>query len=114
MFTHKPSCILGLLIAHRFSVSNGNILHPLDISNVVNVTILINDALWNGEGVGKYGRVSHVVMQLLSLCFAMNRPTVCVTRWWVGRDHATLLEPTPSHANCLKPRRLPLVECTRC
>jgi len=29
------------------------------------------------------------------------------TRWWVGRDSATLPEPTPSHTNCLKTRRLP-------
>jgi hypothetical protein len=27
--------------------------------------------------------------------------------WWVGRDDATLPEPTSSHTNCLKTRRLP-------
>ncbi len=41
-------------------------------------------------------------------------PTVCVTRWWVGRDHAILTEPTSSHTNCLKTRRLPPVGCTLC
>src|SRR5512143_3502863 len=40
--------------------------------------------------------------------------TVCVTRWWVGRDNATLTEPIPSHANCLKMRRLPPLGCTLC
>ena len=33
------------------------------------------------------------------------RLTACVTRWWVGRDHATLTEPTSSHENGLKTRR---------
>src|SRR5688572_19564956 len=27
--------------------------------------------------------------------------------WWVGRETAALPEPTPSHANCSKTRRLP-------
>ncbi len=40
--------------------------------------------------------------------------TACVTRWWVGRDNAALTEPTPSHAKCLKTRRLPPVRCTLC
>src|SRR6266498_4015159 len=42
------------------------------------------------------------------------RLTACVTRWWVGRDNAILTEPTPSHENCLKTRRLPPVGCTLC
>src|SRR5688500_17967840 len=33
------------------------------------------------------------------------------TRWWAGRDNITLPESTPSHANCLKTRRLPPVGC---
>jgi hypothetical protein len=33
--------------------------------------------------------------------------TVGVTRWWAGRDIAALLEPTSSHANSSKTRRLP-------
>ena len=37
--------------------------------------------------------------------------TAGVTRWWVGRDNATLTEPTPSHESCLKTRRLPPVGC---
>src|SRR6266498_1967246 len=37
----------------------------------------------------------------------VKRPTAGVTRWWVGRDNAALAEPTSSHANCLKTRRLP-------
>jgi len=41
-------------------------------------------------------------------------PTVCVTRWWAGRDNAILSEPTPSHTKCLKTRRLPPVGCTLC
>jgi len=36
-----------------------------------------------------------------------KRPTVGVTRWWAGRDHAALTELTSSHTNCLKTRRLP-------
>ena len=32
--------------------------------------------------------------------------------WWVERDNAILTEPTPSHANCLKTRRVPAVRCT--
>ena len=42
----------------------------------------------------------------------MLRLTVCVTRWWAGRDNAILTEPTSSHAKCLKTRRLPPVGCT--
>src|SRR6266508_4188335 len=38
--------------------------------------------------------------------------TADVTRWWAGRDNATLTEPTSSHAKCLKTRRLPPVGCT--
>src|SRR5829696_8061591 len=34
-------------------------------------------------------------------------PTVCVTRWWAGRENATLPEPASSHAKSLKTRRLP-------
>src|SRR5574341_351086 len=44
----------------------------------------------------------------------MSGLTVCVTRWWAGRDNAILPEPTSSHANCLKTRRLPPVGCTLC
>jgi len=25
--------------------------------------------------------------------------------WWPGRDNVTLMEPTPSHANCLTAKR---------
>lgn len=35
--------------------------------------------------------------------------TVSVTRWWAGRDNATLTEPTSSHAKCLKTRSRPPV-----
>ena len=45
---------------------------------------------------------------------SVTRPTVCVTRWWVGQANVTLTEPTPSHAKCLKTRRLPSVGCTLC
>src|SRR3990172_10651272 len=44
-------------------------------------------------------------------CIAL---TVCVTRWWVGRENASLAEPTSSHETCLKTRRLPPVGCTLC
>jgi hypothetical protein len=44
----------------------------------------------------------------------LQRPTACVTRGWAGRDNAILTEPTSSHANCLKTRRLPPVGCTLC
>src|SRR5919108_1836358 len=44
----------------------------------------------------------------------MKQLTAGVTRWWVGRDNATLPEPTSSHRNCLKTRRLPPVGCTLC
>jgi len=46
--------------------------------------------------------------------FSDRHPTACVTRGWAGRDNATLPEPAPSHANCLKTRRLPPVGCTLC
>jgi hypothetical protein len=36
-----------------------------------------------------------------------KRPTARVSRWWAGRENATLPEPTSSRANCLKTRRLP-------
>jgi hypothetical protein len=39
-------------------------------------------------------------------------PTVCVTRWWAGRDNAALTESTSSRENCLKTRRVPPVGCT--
>ena len=32
---------------------------------------------------------------------------MCVTRWWAGRDNAILTEPTLSHANSPKTRKLP-------
>jgi len=38
---------------------------------------------------------------------SIGKPTACVTRWWAGRDNATLPESTSSHTNCLKTRRLP-------
>jgi len=43
-------------------------------------------------------------------------PLVCLDRLdnQAGRDNAVLPEPTPSHANCLKTRRLPPVGCTLC
>ena len=50
----------------------------------------------------------------LSLAGELRRPTACVTRWWAGRDNAILTEPTSSHGNCLKTRRLPPVGCTLC
>src|SRR6266540_231957 len=40
--------------------------------------------------------------------------TACVTRWWVERDNTILTEPTSSHANCLKTRRVLPVGCTLC
>ncbi len=49
-----------------------------------------------------------------SLPILAKHPTACVTRWWAGRENATLPEPTPSHTNCLKTRRLPPVGCTLC
>src|SRR5688572_29697225 len=33
------------------------------------------------------------------------------TRWWAGRDNATLTETALSHANCLKTRRVRQVGC---
>jgi hypothetical protein len=38
----------------------------------------------------------------------IEKVTVCVTRWWAGRDNATLPEPSSSHANYLKTRTLSL------
>src|SRR5690349_7576682 len=51
----------------------------------------------------------HIINQ-----FWQVRPTVGVTREWVGRENAILTEPASSHANCLKTRRLPPVGCTLC
>ena len=45
---------------------------------------------------------------------AIERLTVCVTRWWAGGNNAILTEPTSSQENCLKTRRLPPVGCTLC
>jgi len=50
----------------------------------------------------------------LLIPFLSPHLTACVTRGWAGRDHAALMEPTSSHANCLKTRRLPPVGCTLC
>ena len=36
-----------------------------------------------------------------------NCLTVSVTRWWAGRGNAALTEPTSSHKNRLKTRRIP-------
>ena len=36
-----------------------------------------------------------------------ERPVEGDEGWWAGRDNAALPEPTSSHANCLKTRRLP-------
>ena len=38
---------------------------------------------------------------------SLSRLTVCITRWWAGRDDTVLPEPASSHAKCLKTRRLP-------
>ena len=46
--------------------------------------------------------------------FSTGCLTACVTRWWAGRDNAALTEPTSSHVNCLKTRRVPPVGCTLC
>src|SRR6185503_7142637 len=46
--------------------------------------------------------------------FCVKRPTVCVTRWWAGRDNAILPESASSRVKCLKTRRLPPVGCTLC
>src|SRR5919109_967424 len=57
------------------------------------------------------------VLRYLELHFhgsARSVPTVCVTRWWAGRDKAIFSESTSSHVNCLKTRRLPPVGCTPC
>jgi len=37
--------------------------------------------------------------------FAAQR--LALPGWWAGRDNTALTEPAPSHANCLKTRRLP-------
>src|SRR6266508_104371 len=42
------------------------------------------------------------------------RPTVGVTRKWVGQDNAVLTESTSSQEKCLKTRRVPPVGCTLC
>src|SRR5687768_15057405 len=57
----------------------------------------------------------HCSMDLHSfLIYDLSSPTVGVTRWWVGRDNATLPEPASSYTKCLKTRRLPPVGCTLC
>src|SRR5688572_9117150 len=57
----------------------------------------------------------HCSMDLHSfLIYDLSSPTVGVTRWWVGRDTASLTEPASSYTNCLKTRRLPPVGCTLC
>ena len=45
---------------------------------------------------------------------AFVRLTAGVTRWWAGRDNATLPEPRLSQEKCPKTRRLPPVGCTLC
>src|SRR5215210_4810182 len=63
-----------------------------------------------------YLLLQYIVHKLLSSMsvVAFCRPTARVTRWWAGRDDAILAGTTPSHANCLKTRRLPPVGCTHC
>src|SRR5512139_2056441 len=50
----------------------------------------------------------------LHIMVSDSRITVSVTRGWAGRGNAALPEPTSSHANCSKTRRLPPVGCTLC
>src|SRR6476469_4961044 len=58
----------------------------------------------------------------LLLPFLYKIPSTCPTArvmplegyWWAGRDNAIVTEPTSSHTDCLKTRRLPPVGCTPC
>src|SRR5215207_8189483 len=52
-------------------------------------------------------QITSVIVPLLSCALVSMRPTACVTRWWARRDNAILPEPTSSHANCPKTRRVP-------
>src|SRR6266498_4280110 len=52
------------------------------------------------------GHSGYLLSQLINLFVSSeSRLTVCVTRWWAGRDNAILTESTPSHRNCQKTRR---------
>jgi len=41
-------------------------------------------------------------------------PTVCVSRWWAGRDKTPRAGKTRSQKTAYKPRRIPPVGCTLC
>ena len=55
-------------------MSDGSILHPLDIDNVVDMTILVNCALRDGDRVGKDWRVRHPILLLLCRLFSKEPP----------------------------------------
>jgi hypothetical protein len=48
------------------------------------------------------------------ISYDLSGLTVCVTRWWAGRENAILPEPASSYEQRLKTRRLPPVGCTLC
>ena len=43
-----------------------------------------------------------MILSPFELIVQRSRRTVSVTCWWLGREYATLTEPTSSHRNCLK------------
>src|SRR6266508_1163262 len=97
-----------------FCNQQGNVL----ISDQPQIVILFSRrAAWLLEDLEEVREI--VAMQSVSFIFETHSSckgwlTVSVTRWWAGRDNATLTEPTSSHANCSKTRRLPPVGCTLC
>ena len=71
--------------------------------------------LKNGSRLSKREPIAKLTLCIKDVFgFALGCLTACVTRWWAGRGNVILTEPTPSHANCLKTRRLPPVGCTLC
>ena len=67
-------------------------------------------ARWKGQCFYDHSNMLLDLPQKRTAC----RLTVSVTRGWAGRENAALTEPTSSHANCQKTRRIPLVGCTLC
>jgi hypothetical protein len=90
------------------------------------VNILFDDFRKMGLIFGREGRFyaghyespeNNIVEQYYIFSFrTKSRRTVSVMPlqgyWWAGRGNATLLEPTLSHRNALKTRRVPPVGCT--
>lgn len=75
VFTYEPTNSTWWLVIHCFSMTYGDILHPLNIGHIVDVTVNVNNALWNGKCNGVNGRVRHEYFNSFDSCSAKYLPT---------------------------------------